>query len=157
MVKLDYPPLLEKGHKTIGVWQLDEFFLKPFQDTIVDTARRRDLIRNLNLYLRELRKLQIPIEIWLDGSFTTKHPEPQDIDLIVWVDSNDVNTLPENLQVLFNRIVSSRDWIKLQYNVDVYLGEKGSEIDEVKYTKWFSSGHLSFSVKGFFKLILTDV
>ncbi|RRB02052.1 DUF6932 family protein [Larkinella rosea] len=157
MVKLDHPPLLGEGFRTIGVWQLDEYFLRPFQDTVVDPARRRYLINNFKLYLRELVKLQIQIEIWIDGSFTTKSPEPDDIDIVVWIDQPDLDTLSGPMLVLFDRMITERELVKVRYNIDVYLGERGNENDEAKFLKLFTGGHLAHYTKGFFKLILTDV
>lgn len=78
MYKKEYEPLLENGFKEIALWQLDSHFLEPFGEN----EHRKYLINRLNAFISEFLSLSIDAEIWIDGSFTTLKPEPQDIDVV---------------------------------------------------------------------------
>ena len=82
--KSDSTPMIDSGIKQIGAWQIDQYFLDPFQGGVVDTSRRLYLVRKLTAYLSELKKYGIHIEVWVDGSFVTNKPDPEDIDMVVW-------------------------------------------------------------------------
>ena len=46
--------------------------------------------------LNELIRLDVKCEIWLDGSFITKRPEPDDIDGSIMVEASQVDQLSED-------------------------------------------------------------
>jgi len=49
----------------------------------VYSKRRPELWKNLLFVLDRLRELNIPCEIWIDGSLLTKKIDPGDVDLLV--------------------------------------------------------------------------
>lgn len=150
-MKLDYPPLLNAGFQEIGFWQLDQQFLEPFGEN----DRRLHLINRFRLYLDELSKLGIPLEIWLDGSFTTHKPEPDDIDIVTWVNVNDVDQLHPNHRIKFKGLILDRDRVRSLYDVDVYLGVLTSLPEREKWQTTFGFDQTpDKKQKGIFKLTL---
>lgn len=86
MYKREYNPLLENGFKEIALWQIDSIFLEPFGEN----EHRKQLINRLNAYLSEFSYLGLNAELWIDGSFSTVKPEPENIDVLFLLDVNEV-------------------------------------------------------------------
>ncbi|WP_431026512.1 DUF6932 family protein [Klebsiella pneumoniae] len=59
-------------------------------------------------------------EVWLDGSFTTQKPEPDDVDILVVIDFLALNNLPDVLKPTVSTLLN-RDYVKLNFNIDVLL------------------------------------
>lgn len=60
-------------------------FAQPFDQF----ETRQAIYEALRIYLTELKaELAIPLIIWLDGSFTTKKPDPNDVDFVIFVDTD---------------------------------------------------------------------
>jgi hypothetical protein len=63
--------------------------LEEFRDTFAFNDRRLKLFTTYLDFLSDLEKLELGAFFqWIDGSFTTKKPFPNDIDLVVFVDFN---------------------------------------------------------------------
>jgi hypothetical protein len=73
-------------------------FLKPnaaietdfrtFEETFVFNPHRQQLFEQYLNYLNELKKIvKTPFEQWIDGSFVSKKPIPNDIDILSFIPS----------------------------------------------------------------------
>lgn len=155
--KIDEPPLLSHGTQTIGFWQLDREFYEPFKKWNENAERRKYLCSRLSAFIGELRKFDLYMEVWVDGSFTTAKLDPEDIDVAVFVHSNDLENLSPNRQKFFERLTIHREIIRAQYDVDVYLGFLDEPKDVKTYTDTFSKGHYQEKQKGFYKITLNNV
>ena len=73
-----------------GLLKPDEIIisnLKEFRDTFVFNERRETLFGTYLEFLDELKELDIGTFFqWIDGSFVTKKPLPNDIDMVTFVD-----------------------------------------------------------------------
>src|SRR5687768_7717985 len=98
-------PLLPPGLHDLAVSQLDNHFLSDFPDS----NTRAPLIRGLSSYIESLKILGIPLEIWLDGSFTTTKIDPNDIDLVIFASENDVNNLSDEYKDLLRSLINRLD------------------------------------------------
>ncbi|GAB3762702.1 DUF6932 family protein [Spirosoma pomorum] len=156
-MKLDATPIITSGFQVIGEWQLDKFFLEPFQNTIHDPSHRSFLIKKLRSYLQELRKFEIPMEVWLDGPFTTLKPDPEDIDIAVLASFADIEQMPDITVNALDRLVLDRDLTRARYYIDVYLVDKDNPLDIDKWVNQFSQGHYSIRYKGIFKILINHV
>ncbi|WP_373514238.1 hypothetical protein [Persicitalea sp.] len=149
--------MLDSGFKQIAIWQLDSCFLTPFGEE--GAARRLHLITQLRRFLDELFKLGIPLEIWIDGSFTTQKPLPDDVDLVVWASESDAESLSPELFKLFDHLldIHNNDQIKIRYDVDVYLADPGSEEERTKWLDEFGFDRSGINQKGIFTLLINHV
>lgn len=155
--KTDDPPINPSGIKEIGYWELDRYFLTPFTGTQVDSSRRLHLVNRLSAYLSLLQGFGIQIEIWVDGSFTTKKQDPDDIDIVVWAYNHEIDTLSPTQFAHFNRLTKDRELVRASYDIDVYVAPK-DDPDEIEYwTGEFSKRHKSQYKKGFFKIVVPHV
>ncbi len=155
--KSDAMPILSSGCKEIGLWQLDHYFYNSFTNGTVDSSRRLFLVRKLAAYLSELKKFGLQLEIWIDGSFTTVKPDPEDIDLVVWAYQHELEGLALIRQPAFERLTVDRGFVMAKYNIDVYLAFFDDQQANEKWTTLFTQGHYTYSQKGFFKLVLPHV
>jgi hypothetical protein len=66
-----------------------ELSLEEFGEIFIFTKRREEIFRNYLDFLDNLKKMPIgKFHQWLDGSFVTQKPFPNDLDLVTFVDSN---------------------------------------------------------------------
>lgn len=152
---MDYAPLLADGFQEIGIWQLDQCFLGPFKES----HRRLHLIRQFRDFLNELQKLGIPLEVWIDGSFTTRKPEPEDVDIIVWAREADCEALDSRKGILFDQMlhIDNHERVKILYNVDVNLANAESAERRDYWLKQFGSDRSKLTTKGIYTLSLRHV
>jgi hypothetical protein len=151
MYKKEYVPLLEKGFKEIALWQLDSIFLDPFGEN----DQRKQLINRLNAYISEFLYLNLNAELWIDGSFTTHKPEPQDIDVVFLLDVSEISDLDEKKQKLFKELFINREIIKARYSVDVYFIDKNDESDKQNWITTYGFDTKKLNSKGIYKIQFT--
>ncbi|WP_285282517.1 DUF6932 family protein, partial [Klebsiella pneumoniae] len=89
-------------------------------------------IRNIN------KQFNCFIEVWVDGSFTTEKPEPDDIDILLVIDSNRLNLVPVMFQPQIEKFLN-RQYIKHNYKIDLLLLEHGKDEDRMHWRGVF--GH----------------
>lgn len=150
MYKREYEPLLENGFKQIALWQLDTVFLEPFGEN----EQRKYLINRLCAYLSEVLSLGLNTEVWIDGSFSTHKPEPQDIDVVFLLDKDEVQNLNDRKQKLFEELFTKRELIKARYSVDVYFIDRNDEIEKQKWITIYGFDSKKLNSKGIYKIQL---
>ena len=74
-------------------------------DNFPHSEVRKILMDNFESIINELRKTNIKSEIWVDGSFLTRKPDPVDIDLILKMNSDVYETLNERQKSLLDDLV----------------------------------------------------
>lgn len=95
--KPSHEPLLPPGLHDVSEDELSRHFVDPFGDA----KKRRELVDGLRRFTNAIKGLGVGFELWLDGSFVTKKPDPDDVDVVVFIPSNQVNALlPEQRQAL---------------------------------------------------------
>ena len=128
----EYEPLYHAGFHEIDLDSMNEIFVEPFEEN----ERRKYLTDRFRDYLEKFSELDLKVEIWIDGSYSTYKPQPGDMDILIVFDTNEVNNLPVEkrplLQELFNRDLS-----KMRYSIDVLL-LPSSETNHRSYWRgWF--------------------
>lgn len=106
-------PLLPAGLHDLAVSQLNNHFLSKFPNS----NTRASLLSGLSRYIELLKNVGIPLEIWLDGSFTTTKIDPNDIDLVIFASENDVNNLSDEYKNLLLSLINRLD-IKKRFGCD---------------------------------------
>jgi hypothetical protein len=151
MYKKEYDPLFEYGFKEIALWQIDSIFLEPFGEN----EQRKRLINRFNAYLNEFSYLGINAELWIDGSFSTIKPEPEDIDVVFLLDDNEVNNLKDRKLKLFEDLFLDREMVKARYSVDVYFIDRNDEIEKQKWITTYGFDSRKINSKGIYKIQLS--
>ncbi|MDB5665255.1 hypothetical protein, partial [Cypionkella sp.] len=104
----DHQAIFGPGRHHLDLDTIRELLVSPFKST-----RRFDLYSALFALSKELNTCNVRCELWLDGSFITQKPEPDDIDLSIMVDANEFDILEENGKALLE---------KIQFSDEKYLG-----------------------------------
>lgn len=120
MQKLCFPPLL-----TAGFHDFDDDGLKRLcVDSLPKSLRRNDLYCKYIQYMKFIRDINLQIkcfsEVWIDGSFSTEKPEPDDIDLLLVLDYQALNQLPSTLHGQVGAMLD-RQYVKQNFDIDVLL------------------------------------
>lgn len=125
---MDYDPLFEPGFHEIAFDKIGEIFVDPFSNS----TRRKLLFTRLKAFLKELKRTGINFEIWIDGSFATKKPDPADVDLAILADPDEINQLPKNKKSIIEKLLlGNLTAIKLRYKCDVYFFPNNDPLSEV--------------------------
>lgn len=150
MYKKEYKPLFERGFKQIALWQLDSTFLEPFEEN----EHRKYLINRLNAFINEFQFLGLEAEIWIDGSFSTHKPEPQDIDVVFLLDQKAVSSLDSKKEELFHELFMKREEVRVRYSLDVYFIDRDDDEDKQNWISTYGFDSRKMNSKGIYKIIL---
>lgn len=134
---MTHPPLLPPGLHPLNEAQLEAYFVDPFNGS---TTRRR-LVTGLRAYLNALRRAGVNFEIWLDGSFTTQKVDPNDVDLVVFADPGELNSLPPASQT-FLRGLFDRTSAKRQFGCDVLFAPSSDMSLRSYWRGWYGFDRL---------------
>ena len=86
--KPEYPPLFPPGFHSMSLTDVRMKCVVAF--TLSST--REAIMDGLETVVDRLRKDAVECELWLDGSFTTEKIDPADVDLVMVLTSDFVNT-----------------------------------------------------------------
>lgn len=151
MAKPDFPALLPPGLHTLTLPQLHALAVAPFP---LDT-RRQDLFDKLSTWTMAVHTADARGVLWLDGSFLTQKPGPDDIDCVLWNPewATPASATPVN-QLLLQRLLD-KPTAKAIYGIDFYL--EMPEVNMVFHRESYWRGVLGFAhdrvtAKGFAEL-----
>jgi len=144
-----YLPLHPDGFRDIAVDDLERFFVEPFGNV---GKKRAELCKKFKKWLFEVKSIGVPLIIWVDGSFVTQKPAPEDIDVVCIMDSNNLRNLSLEYKNRLSELFKTRD-IKLKYGCHVFPVING---DSKQYAYWIR--HFGYgrdrSPKGIFRIFL---
>lgn len=89
------------------------------------TDRRLRLMDALGQYLPALWRTGLPVAVYLDGSFVTAKPDPDDIDILIALPA-DWDPFPELKPFQYNLLFNT-GMRRLKYPFDVYAFPDGSD------------------------------
>lgn len=148
----EYVPLCPSGFKDIKEDDFERIFVEPFEPR---NAKRRELCRMFMEWLQAIKEIGISFELWIDGSFATHKPEPDDIDIVCIVNNDDFQALSGDTKTRA-RTFLSRDRAKKEYCCHVYPLYKNSKSYnyDVEYNYWKNHfGHARNGMsKGVFRI-----
>lgn len=144
--KPTYPPLFPPGLSEVALQDLERLFSAP----AFDTPLRRRMTAQLRLFIAELQRLGVHGELWIDGSFATKKPEPGDIDLALSIPRVVVSAMPdENLERLgFLSDEENRAYVRSRWQVDLYVFESSNIATRSYFLAQFSRNPDNANRKG---------
>jgi predicted nucleotidyltransferase len=150
MREIEYEPLIAIGFKDINESDLHTEFVKPFN---FGYERRNNLLINFGQFLNRFKELGLQAEVWIDGSFATKAPDPSDIDVVFYFIPAQVDALTEEKKDAFNILFSSRTFMKNLYNVEVFYGVIENEHDYKQWLSVFGTCYDNVTPKGIFRMV----
>ena len=146
--KPDYPPLLAPGLHRLTLQGLYDLAVLPFP---VDT-QRAVLFRKFGMWESEVKASGVRATMWVDGSFLTQKPSPEDVDCVVWLPhwidiANDTPTNRASLSRLFDHSSA-----KILYDLDLYL--ETPTVDQLVHREAYWKGFFGYchdrvTAKGF--------
>jgi hypothetical protein len=150
LYKFDHEPLLSAGRHEMTLQQFEEKFVLGLGG---NRAKIWDAL--VNHIVDPIVAMDIPCELWIDGSFITKCPEPSDIDGSVMVEDAVIKSLSHDAFNYLNQIDDSGT--PFDEALDIYLCHvypKGHPLrdennDPDGWAKQWSKEHNSTWLKGF--------
>lgn len=126
-----YPPIFPPGFFEVTVEALEERFVA----SDFDTPLRRRLTAQVRLFVTGLARLGVHGEVWIDGSYATRKPDPRDVDVVLLVSIADVEAAPATdasttLKHYMTR--EGRDYVRTRWHVDFYVVDANNP-DECDY------------------------
>lgn len=147
----EYPPLHPNGIKDIAEEQLYPVFVESFGRGQTHDYRENLLIK-FGQFLDQFRKLGIGAELWIDGSFATHAPDPDDVDIVFFFDLVTVDQLEGDKRDLFERLFTNRKFMKAQYRVEVFYEVSTDQFTYQKWQRTFGTCYDDVTPKGIFRL-----
>jgi hypothetical protein len=129
---MEFEPIYPPGFHEVDLKDIDDIFVIPFENN----ERRRYLTERLKSYLEKFYELGIKAEIWLDGSYSTKKPEPGDIDILIVFNEQELNQIAQEKQIVLNELFN-RDFCKIRYSIDVLLCPASDQNNRSYWRGWF--------------------
>ncbi|MCG5266747.1 hypothetical protein KWF73_00380 [Acinetobacter pittii] len=145
--KIIYPSLLPAGVHKIKLHQFEETFLNHFDEK----RTRAYLCNRFRELLDELRKFKINMIIWVDGSFCSLKPHPDDIDIVIFLDESEINGMQKAESDKLFVFLEKRDVIKARYRCDLFF-EKLNDVKQYYYWKGLFSFNQLNEAKGFIQI-----
>ena len=149
MREKEFQPLIPNGFKDIQEQDLFNEFVSPFNNGF---SHRKNLLIDFERFLNEFKTVEISAEVWIDGSFATYAPDPADIDVVFFLDFNEVNLLNIEKKQKYERLFTSRKFIRNLYKVEVFVANKNNEVETKHWMKIFGTSYDNITVKGIFRL-----
>lgn len=145
--KVIYPNLLDPGVHKILLENLESTVLIPFQEK----RTRAYLCNRLRVLIQDLKAYQVEMIFWIDGSLCSKKPHPSDIDMVIFINEDQLNNLSSEKKKELVLFLENRNTIRARYGCDLYFN---SMSDTDRYHHWrsvFSYNQLS-EAKGFIQI-----
>lgn len=120
--KPDFPPLLAGGIHRFNLSDLELLTV----DKFAESTRRKPLFESFKVYLGLLEGTGLSAEIWVDGSFMSEKPEPDDIDLVVLFDATNARSLPQDSQQMLRILLDTHSAVA-RFNLHVFRIRRDDE------------------------------
>ena len=133
--KEEYPPLLSAGLHKKSLEECKSLLVDPFYGI---SARRLLIYNKFCEFIGMLSMISADFEVWIDGSFTTKKQEPNDIDIVIviFAEQQEINKLSVREQHLLDNLLNNSK-TKLEYLTDVYFLPKDDTIMRSYWRGWY--------------------
>lgn len=144
--KPTFPPIFPRGLTEVAIEDLGQIF----SDPAFDTPLRRRLTTDLRMFIAELAGLGAHGELWINGSYATKKPDPGDVDVALCIPLTIVSTMSKaQLDRLdFLSDVDNRPYVRRRWHVDFYVFEASDIASRTYYFELFSRNPDRFNPKG---------
>lgn len=145
--KTEYPSLLPAGIHDVHIKDLEARFVLPFKDQ----TQRKNVLGRFLVFHSRLISFGVFFEIWLDGSFTTEKENPNDIDLVIFGDPNQLNLLPDDKQKELQQLLDNGT-ARIRYSCDTYFAFINDAKQRSYWRGWYGFTR-NEQAKGFVRLV----
>ncbi|MDE0364284.1 MAG: hypothetical protein OXP09_01780 [Gammaproteobacteria bacterium] len=144
--KPTFPAIFPAGLREIRLEDLGKVFLH----RTFDSPLRRRLTTQLRSFVAELQRLGVHGDLWINGSYATKKPEPADVDLALSIPLMIVSAMSdEHLDRLyFLSDEKNRAYVRARWQVDFYVFEASNLGRRSYFLDLFSRNPDEFNRKG---------
>jgi hypothetical protein len=111
---------------------MPDIFIEPF----VIKDRREYLINRFKVLIERFKETGLNAEVWIDGSFATTKPEPNDIDVIFFIDGNKANMLSSDKKNILIEL-NNRTYSQIRYKCDVFIVPNDDQNLRSYWRGWF--------------------
>jgi hypothetical protein len=125
MAKKEFKPILPAGIYSMNVDEFKLSFVDRFQ-----SAKRKLIFDKFLQFLEYILDFDIITELWLNGSFVTEKPEPDDIDAVAFFDKNKLNNLKSTPLISITNI-------QLIYLTDIRFIDRDNEELRSYWRGWY--------------------
>lgn len=141
-----YPPIFPPGFSEITVDALESLFVGPG----LDTPLRRRLTDQLRTFVMELARLGVHGDIWIDGSYATRKPDPRDVDVVLSMTPVALQALGDEHreQLGYYGAEDGRPYVRRKWQVDFYIMDATNHQHRSYYQKLFSNNPDQSAPKG---------
>lgn len=108
---------LEPGFHDLNISEIKEEFVHKFNNSIT----RKDILKGYINYLSDLNRCGISqAEFWINGSFSTRKENPNDIDMVLIIEKDLLDNVPEDKHDIM-RVLIDPNQARIKYKCDAYL------------------------------------
>ncbi len=141
-----YPPIFPPGLHQMAIETLDEAFVAPG----FDTPLRRRLTNQLRLFVGVLANLGVHGDIWINGSYATKKPDPRDVDIALSMSPVALRALSDEhrRRLGYYAAEEGRHHVRNQWQVDFYIFDSTNPQRHHYFRALFSNNPDHANLKG---------
>ena len=119
----DFDPHLGYLPTGLHTADLNAFHRRCVTELHLSSDHRSPMFAGYRRLIEALELLNLPTEQWIGGSFVSKHPSPNDIDLVNFCDVRAFESLPAELRAMIKRYFAGDETAKHCY-CDSYFAPK---------------------------------
>lgn len=118
----------EYGYLEPGFHDLDIGEIKNrFVDNFKNSSTREDILKGYIDFVETLKQCGIEkAECWIDGSFSTRKENPNDVDMVLIIDKDILDNIPEDKKLIASELFNPQ-LAKIKYKCDAYVLAKVDE------------------------------
>jgi hypothetical protein len=143
MFKPEFPNLLPAGFHKFTVAALAGTFVEPF----AYSQRRPMLLAGLRKFAAELTALGVKGELWFDGSFVCEKNEPDDVDLVVIIDTASLADFTDEKHSAVQRVLDNAT-AKAMFGCDAYCVLSTDDVGVSYWRGWYGFKRDGKTAKG---------
>lgn len=161
VLKNDYTPILAPGRHYVTLAEVEALCVTTFEGAARDHREQRYL--GLEQLVQSLLAVKLPCSLIVDGSFFTKKPQPDDLDVVVSVDYDVSLTLTEEQRQVLDQVNEENSFQHLDstafFNYPIGHECFGCAFDANLATEGYGIEHSKAWLKGYavLRLMETDV
>lgn len=121
-----------------------------FVNPVFDTPLRRRLTTQLRRFVNELGRLGVHGDIWINGSYATKKPDPRDVDVALSMSPMALRALADEhrQRLAYYGHEEGRPHVRNRWQVDFYLFDSTNPRRHEYFRELFSNNPDQANQKG---------